>query len=222
VLASFTPSQVGQHQVSVTFRGKHLRGSPFTLEVVDRPIYHRDYSQVSGQPVSRFGSPGADDGQFNGPYSVACNSRGEIVVADAENHRIQVFDRNGKFLFMFGSKSQRNGQFHYPNGVTIDQRNNQIVVAELSDHRFQIFDEKGTFLRVFGSEGKGEGLFSNPWGVAVDRQGNYVVADGDNHCIQIFNSQGQLTRKFGSNGGKWSDAQSHWCRFSVKWKYRGK
>jgi len=28
VTGSFTPSQVGEHQVSVTFRGKHLQGSP--------------------------------------------------------------------------------------------------------------------------------------------------------------------------------------------------
>ena len=61
---SFTPSQAGQHQVSVTFRGKHLQGSPFTLEVVDRPIYHRDYSKVNDHPVSQFGSKGAGDGQL--------------------------------------------------------------------------------------------------------------------------------------------------------------
>ena len=166
MLASFTPSQVGQHQVSVTFRGKHLRGSPFTLEVVDRPIYRRDYSQVSDQPVSRFGSLGADDGQYNGPYSVACNSRGEIVVADAENHRIQVFDRNGKFLFMFGSSGHGNGQFYSAFGLAVDQRNNQIVVAELSDHLIQIFDEKGLFFECLGLREKARG-FSPTHGVLL-------------------------------------------------------
>ena len=85
--------------MSVTFRGKHLQGSPFTLEVVDRPIYRRDYSKVGYQPICRFGSQGAGDGQFNLPRSVACNLRGEIAVADQNNHRIQVFDRNGQFSF---------------------------------------------------------------------------------------------------------------------------
>jgi len=64
VSVSFTASQAGQYQVSVTFRGKHLQGSPFDLEVVDRPIYHRYYSKVSYNPAGRFGSDGADDGQF--------------------------------------------------------------------------------------------------------------------------------------------------------------
>ena len=57
----------------------------------------RDNSKVGDQPVSRFGSVGAGDGQFSNPWSVACNVRGEIVVADYSNHRIQVFGRNGKF-----------------------------------------------------------------------------------------------------------------------------
>ena len=89
MFVSFTPSQAGQHQVSVTFRGKHLQGSPFTLEVVDRPIYRRDCSKVGDQPICRFGSSGSGDGQFNFPSAVACNVRGEIVVAEFSNHRIQ-------------------------------------------------------------------------------------------------------------------------------------
>ena len=88
MFASFTPSQVGQHNVSVTFRGKHLQGSPFTLEVVDRPVYRREYSKVGDQPVGQFGSWGRSDGQLSNPYSVACNLRGDIVVADFNNHRI--------------------------------------------------------------------------------------------------------------------------------------
>ena len=50
---------------------------------------------------------------------------------------------------------------------------------------------------MFGSKGPGDGQLSYPYGVIVD-QGNYVVADANNHRIQIFNSQGQFVRKFGS------------------------
>ena len=96
-------------------------------------------------------SKGSGDRQFNVLSSISCNSRGEIVVADYSNHRIQVFDRNGKFLFKFGSNGNGNGRFELTQGVTVDQRNNQIVVADTNNDRIQIFDEKGTFLRVFGS-----------------------------------------------------------------------
>ena len=200
MFASFTPSQVGQHQVSVIFRGKHLQGSPFTLEVIDRPVYSRDYSEVSDIPVSQFGSGGAGDGQFSNPYSVACNVKREIIVANYSNHRIQVFDRNGQFLLKFGSKGNGNGQFKYPYGVTVDQRNNQIVVSDTWNLHIQIFDDKGAFLRVFGSKGKVDGQLTHPFGFVVDQQGNYVVADASNHRVQIFNSQGQFARTFGSEG----------------------
>jgi len=119
-----------------------------------RVVYRRDYSQVSDEPVSQFGSQGSRVGQFKFPSSVACTSRGEIVVADCNNHRVQVFNRNGKFLFKIGGPKSRNGnsQFSFPSGVTVDQRNNnQIVVADSWNHRIQVFDEKGTFLRVLGS-----------------------------------------------------------------------
>ena len=121
---SFTPSQVGQHQVSVTYYGRHVQGSPFSLEVIDQPVYRRDYGKVNDQPIRRFGSKGASDGQFQHPCSVACNSRGETIVVDFNLHCIQVFDRNGKFLFKFGSPGKGNGQFSGAKGVTVDQRNN--------------------------------------------------------------------------------------------------
>ena len=125
-------------------------------------VYRRDYSKVGDQPASQFGLRGSGDGQFDIPSSVACNSRGEIVVADCSNNRIQVFDRNDKLLFKFGSAGKENGQFYSPSGVTVDQRNNQIVVADSDNHRIQIFDEKGTFLRVFGSYGSDVGQFNQP------------------------------------------------------------
>ena len=79
MFVSFTPIQAGQYQVSVTLKEKHLRGSPFTLEVVDRPIYCRDYNQVGDQPVSRFGSKGANDAQFNDPRSLSSNYRERLL-----------------------------------------------------------------------------------------------------------------------------------------------
>ena len=70
-------------------------------------VYRRDYAKVRDEPVGQFGSNGAGDGQFQYPFSVACDSRGVIVVADFNNDRIQVFDRKGKFSFKFGSEGKR-------------------------------------------------------------------------------------------------------------------
>src|SRR5204863_3797112 len=44
------------------------------------------------------GTKGTEPGQFNLPHAVVVDSKGRIIVADAENSRVQVFDPNGKVL----------------------------------------------------------------------------------------------------------------------------
>jgi len=197
---SFTPTTAGQHQISVSHEGKHFKGSPLRIDGVDRPLYRRDYNTVGTNSVLRFGSSGSGDGQFGDPFGVACNSRGDIIVVECGNNRVQVFNKAGKFSFKFGSNGNGNGQFSGPFGVAVDKRNNQIVVADRGNHRIQVFDEKGGFIRAFGSSGNGDGQLSDPFDVVVDSQGNYFVADYSNHCVSVFNSNGQFLKRFGSRG----------------------
>jgi len=96
---SFTPTTAGQHQISVSHKGRHFKGSPFRIDVADRPkvVYRRDYNAVGTNRVLQFGSHGSGDGQFStADGGVACNSRDEIAVGDTGNHRVQVFDKAGK------------------------------------------------------------------------------------------------------------------------------
>lgn len=53
--------------------------------------------------------------QFTEPSGVAVNAQNDIVVADTNNHRIQVFDKEGRFKFQFGECGKRDGQLLYPN-----------------------------------------------------------------------------------------------------------
>ena len=50
----------------------------------------------------KFGEFGILGGQFTEPSGVAVTPDNEIVVADTNNHRIQVFDKEGNFKFQFG------------------------------------------------------------------------------------------------------------------------
>ena len=52
--------------------------------------------------LSKFGSHGKRDGQFNNPQGLCFNSKGLLYVVDHNNHRVQVFSEN-VFLFKFGS-----------------------------------------------------------------------------------------------------------------------
>jgi len=146
-------------------------------------------------PTDRFGSYS----QFQNPKSVACNSRGDILVAEYFNHRIQVYDRNKKVLPAFGTQGSRRGEFSGPSHVFFNRKTNEIVVSDTLNHRLQIFDEKGAFKMAFGEHGTGDGQFQFPFGV-VDSEGNYVVADQNNNRVQIFDPAGKYLRKFGSEG----------------------
>ena len=51
-----------------------------------------------GNWLKSWGEPGDKPGQFATPHSIAVDAQDNIYVADRGNHRIQVFDRDGKFL----------------------------------------------------------------------------------------------------------------------------
>ena len=69
---------------------------------------------------STFGGHGSGKGQFESPWSIACDSTGNVYVADTLNHHIQVFTAEGRFLRMFGRHGVGRGQLRWPVGVAID------------------------------------------------------------------------------------------------------
>lgn len=49
-------------------------------------------------------------GEFKRPKGVAYSCKGYIIVADSENHRVQVFNEDGRFLRAFGSQGNQEGK----------------------------------------------------------------------------------------------------------------
>ncbi len=47
-------------------------------------------TNIDGSFICTFGSKGVEPGQFNEPYGVAFDQHGHLLVADSDNHRIQV------------------------------------------------------------------------------------------------------------------------------------
>ena len=80
----------------------------------------------------KFGEFGVLEGQFTEPSGVAVNAQNDIVVADTNNHRIQIFDKEGRFKFQFGECGKRDGQLLYPNRVSVVRSSGDIIVTERS------------------------------------------------------------------------------------------
>ena len=82
-----------------------------------RRLRQRARPQVSRRTArcSRsWGEPGTDPGQFNIPHNICCDADGWVYVADRENHRVQVFDGNGRF------ETQWNNM-HRPSGLYLER-----------------------------------------------------------------------------------------------------
>lgn len=87
-----------------------MSGEPFNgpthlaVDPIDGYLYVTDgYTNAvvhkytpDGKHVTAWGESGTDPGQFNTVHNIATDREGWIYVADRDNRRIQVFDRNGK------------------------------------------------------------------------------------------------------------------------------
>lgn len=121
----------------------------------------------------KFGEFGTAESQFTEPSGVTVNANNEIIVADTNNHRIQIFDREGRFKFQFGECGKRDGQLLYPNRVAVVRPTGDIVVTERSPtHQIQIYNQYGQFVRKFGAN-----ILQHPRGITVDNKGRIIVVE---------------------------------------------
>ena len=105
-----------------------------------------------------------------------------MYITDSNNHRVQVFTAEGKFLRMFGRCGEGKGELKEPCGVAIDTRD--MVYVSDGNNRVSVFTSGGQFVTLFGKKGEGDGEFVKPVGVAVDSCG--VVYVCDTSCVQLF------------------------------------
>ncbi len=77
-----------------------------------------------GKFIKSWGKQGSGRGEFRTPHGLAFDSQGRLFVADRGNNRIQIFDRDGRFLLEWT-------QFGRVSGIFIDQ--NDILYAADSE-----------------------------------------------------------------------------------------
>jgi hypothetical protein len=116
------------------------------------------------------GKQGKEYGEFIWPLDVSVNNfNNQILIADSNNHRIQIFESDGRFVKSFGRQGKREGQFDFVSGLFVDSMSNIFVVDRLN-HRVQIFDRYSRYVRSIGSgPGNSPGQLNHPWGIAVNR-----------------------------------------------------
>jgi DNA-binding beta-propeller fold protein YncE len=134
-------------------------------------------------------------GRLHYPTDVAWLD-GRIVVADAYNHRIQVFDRAGEVEDAWGGPAGLGipgawpGWFSVAVGVATSPAGD-VLVADFKNHRIQVFDGAGNFRTAFGSRGSALGEFERPTDLDLGPLGRVYVVDFGNDRIQVFAPLGE-------------------------------
>lgn len=141
------------------------------------------------------GGAGYDNGNFREPRGIAFDAQGRAYVADTFNHRIQVFDPKGEFLFLFGEEGEGEGQFKEPNDLLVTPQG-ELVVLDTWNHRVQVFDLQGNFRYPFGPG------FYGPRGIALGPDGHLYITDTGSGMVKVFSLQGQPVRHWGGRGSR--------------------
>jgi DNA-binding beta-propeller fold protein YncE len=138
--------------------------------------------------------------KLNMPSDVAVSRDGQIYVVDGVNHKIRVFDQQGKLISSFGSKGSADGEFSSPLGIDIDS-SGRLYIADSGNHRVQIFGPNQDFIAKIMLPSKNDHP-ADPTDVVVDESRNrcYIV-DNDNHYVLAYDlSTLELIRSYGASG----------------------
>lgn len=128
-------------------------------------------------------------GQFRDAEGIAYSSDLGLVVADTDNHRIQVCNPSCDTFGEFGAEV---GQFSEPYSVAITS-DNKIVVGDRGNGRIQICSRLGAceaFGRLTEDIPTGPGEFFGLQGVAVDDQDRILIGDVTAWTVQRCTQDG--------------------------------
>ena len=177
-LISFTPSKKGEHLVSVEVGGREVDESPFHVSVRSSKLDLRQPERVLARKDWAWG--------------VACSHGDRLVyITENYNHRISVWDKDGKLVRNLGQKGQKPGQLHYPTGIAVS-RSGDIYVADGKDvGRVQKLSRTGQ--HVAQHVGLGE-----PHGVTLNADEDRVyVSEGGSQQVAVFDTDLKLVEMFG-------------------------
>jgi DNA-binding beta-propeller fold protein YncE len=139
-----------------------------------------------GRHLMTWGGPGSDRGQFNLPHNIVTDDDGLLYVADRENHRIQIFDGEGRYQGQWNNLHRPSALFMTPGPCPL------CYVGEIAPYmavnrdtpnlgpRVTILDAQGERVGRLNSQG-GPGTrssqFTSPHAIAVDSHGDLYVGE---------------------------------------------
>jgi DNA-binding beta-propeller fold protein YncE len=149
--------------------------------------------------------------QLYAPFGIARDSKGNLYVTDAFNHRVLKFSEQGRLIESFGQSGIEQGEFLLPTGIAVDTQDN-IYVTDTGNLRLQKFKADGEFLQQFAGLDNPKALpldttervrfilekseLALPIHIALDSQDNVYVIDLLRNHVKKFNDTGEVSQSF--------------------------
>ena len=152
-------------------------GTIYIIEMTRVTAFNQDGNMLwrhGKNANSGSGSYGSGDREFNQAHGIAVSPSGELFVADYNNHRVQVLDRNGTFKRKFGYNGSAPGQLYRPIDLAFLPDGTLIVGDQNYLHYFK---QDGTFLKRTNISSARQYVSAAPDGTIFSYQ-NFRDSDG--------------------------------------------
>ncbi len=134
---------------------------------------------ATGKFLRTIGKAGMGPGEFRTPHAMAFDSKGNLIVADRSNHRVQMLTKSGVFVREYANFSRVSGLAVGPNDVLFaaDSESTEAIhpgwsrgvrIGSLSDGRVTTFIPPHQTNSPEGAMGEG---------IAIDPDGNLYMAE---------------------------------------------
>ncbi|HYF04287.1 MAG TPA: NHL repeat-containing protein [Patescibacteria group bacterium] len=125
------------------------------------------------------GASGWGDVAFDEPRGLAASFSNGVLVADMNNHRVQIFQRDMSFVSSLFTRTSDNEKerFGLPSDVAV-LRNGDMLVCDTENTRIVQFSSGGEYRRTFGEFDAGVGRLKAPKSIAVTSDDHVYVLDG--------------------------------------------
>jgi len=194
---------------------------------------HKIRKITIGQGVSTYAGTGilgysnGMNGQFNRPYGIVVDSKGNIFVADYANHSIRKVSIDGEVSTFAGINSGGwvdgvggAARFNLPFALAIDHADN-LFVSDHRNNRIRKINPDGLVSTLAGSGEAGfldgaamEAKFDGPTGITVDQEGNVYVSEYYNNVIRKIGVDGIVSTIAGDGSRGYSDGDAFSAKFN--------
>ena len=125
--------------------------------------------------------------QSIGKYSIEIQVNAQLLTGSP--CVVQVREHQYQFVFKFGSRGNREGEFACINNIAVSDKTGTIAVADYWNKRIQLFSSGGKFQKEIRLDGY-------PLSVAFTGSGNLLtLVSGSNNELCLFSEEGQFIKR---------------------------